>query len=205
MNESGNQEFLSEWDQYQKDWLDNGGSSSKRAIILPITVDIDNGVISRDRIKGPEIQNFLLSGTVSDDRVRAAMEHYVEYFASIDGAQLRQESASLPTPLDLNIETQVLHMFYFPRENWKFTDHTQFSVSNMNQAVFSEAFKVVGTFAGGQGLIVLNKFLKSDAGVPVTAKYNLHLTISQTENGQEYATDIIIDPGVGNNGSHGPD
>jgi len=52
---SGNQQFLREWDQYQDQWLNSEDYNARQPILLPITVDIDEGVIARDRIKAARI------------------------------------------------------------------------------------------------------------------------------------------------------
>ena len=46
----GNQQFLREWDQYQDHWLASAAYSERQPILLPISVDIDEGVIARDRL-----------------------------------------------------------------------------------------------------------------------------------------------------------
>ena len=51
----GNQQFLREWDQYQEQWLASAEYSERQPILLPITVDIDEGVIARDRLKASKI------------------------------------------------------------------------------------------------------------------------------------------------------
>jgi len=160
-------------------------------------------VIARDRIKAARIAELKPMMTDVNGRIESAADAYLNYFDSVDNARSFAESNALPTPLDLQIKTRVFHIFYLPRSNWKFTDSIQFSVSNMNQADFSSAFKVMGTFDGGQGLIVPNKNWQPESGEAITAKYNLHVSIVQEIDGVPMQTDIIIDPGVGNNGNGG--
>lgn len=196
----GNQQFLREWDQYQDHWLASAEYSERQPILLPITVDIDEGVIARDRLKASKITPLQPMMQGINGSIDNAVDAYLDYFDSIDNARSFAESSTLPTPLDLQIKTRVFHVFYLPRKNWTFTDSIQFSVSNMNQADFGNAFKVMGTFDDGHGLIVLNKNWKD---APVSAKYNLHVSIFQQIDGVDMKTDIIIDPGVGNSGAGG--
>ena len=199
----GNQQFLREWDQYQDHWLASAEYSERQPILLPITVDIDEGVIARDRLKASKITPLQPMMQGINGSIDNAVDAYLDYFDSIDNARSFAESSTLPTPLDLQIKTRVFHVFYLPRKNWTFTDSIQFSVSNMNQADFGSAFKVMGTFDDGHGLIVLNKNWEPKDRNPITAKYNLHVSIAQVIDGQNMNTDIIIDPGVGANGSGG--
>ena len=196
----GNQQFLREWDQYQDQWLASAEYSERQPILLPITVDIDEGVIARDRIKAARIAELRPMMANVNGRIESAVDEYLKYFDSVDNARSFAESNALPTPLDLRIKTSVFHVFYLPRSNWKFTDSIQFSVSNMNQADFSKAFKVMGTIDDGHGLIVLNKNWQ---GASADAKYNLHVSIFQQIDGQNMMTDIIIDPWTGNSGAGG--
>ena len=199
----GNQQFLREWDQYQDQWLASAEYSERQPILLPISVDIDEGVIARDRLKASKIDDLKPEMNKFGKNVRDAIDLYLDYFNRVDNVRSFAESSTLPTPLDLQIKTRVFHVFYLPRKNWTFTDSIQFSVSNMNQADFGSAFKVMGTFDDGHGLIVLNKNWQPKDRDPITAKYNLHVSIAQVIDGQNMNTDIIIDPGVGNDGSTG--
>ena len=199
----GNQQFLREWDQYQEQWLASADYSKRKPILLPISVDIDQGVIARDRLKASTIARLQPMMQGINGSIDNAVDAYLDYFDSIDNARSFAESSTLPTPLDLQIKTRVFHVFYLPRKNWTFTNSIQFSVSNMNQADFGSAFKVMGTFDDGHGLIVLNKNWEPTGRNPITAKYNLHVSIAQVIDGQNMNTDIIIDPGVGSDGPRG--
>jgi len=52
---AANQDYLKEWDDYQLDFLNGEDfdpeNSDERALLLPISVDIDDGIIKRHRIK----------------------------------------------------------------------------------------------------------------------------------------------------------
>jgi len=194
-----NQEYLKKWDKYQLDWLNCDDYSDEQPLLLPITVDIKGGVMKRHRVKTPVLKNLIKTMSFEDDKLKTALGSYVDYFAPID----EQQSGAPATPLDFNISCCVYHLFYLPRENWRFTRETQFSVSNLSEKEAKEAFDVVGTFADGQGLIVLNNNWQPKDADNFIAKYNLHVGIYQDIDGNEVRTDIIIDPGMGNDGGPG--
>jgi hypothetical protein len=203
-----NQEYLKDWDEYQLDWLNSPDftkKTQKQPLLLPISVDIDEGIIKRHRITSPSLQSLWPKvGTLGGKDAAKAYEGYVEFFAPIDG----QQSGAPATPLDFNINTPVIMIFHLPRDNWRFTDHTQFSVDNVPVGAVSKAYKVIGIFDDGHGLMVLNKCWQKEKGKPFDMKYNLHVTIIQTGRTKaegEYKdailrTDIIIDPGSNNDG-----
>jgi len=206
-----NQEYLKDWDEYQLDRLNSPDftkKTQKQPLLLPISVDIDDGIIKRHRITAPSLQSLWPKvGKLGGKDAARAYEGYVEFFAPIEG----QQSGAPATPLDFNINTPVIMMFHLPRDNWRFTDHTQFSVDNVLSRDRSKAFKVIGTFDNGHGLLVLNKCWEKKTGVSFDMKYNLHVSIiqpgrSKTKNGYSdtiMQTDIIIDPGS-NNSTKGP-
>lgn len=185
-----NQKYLKKWDAYQLDWLNSDEYSDEQPLLLPISVDIRGGEMKRHRVKTPELKTLIKTMSFKDEALKTALGSYVDYFASID----EQQSGAPATPLDFNISCCVYHLFYLPRENWRFTRKTQFSVSNVTSKQADEAFDVVGTFADGRGLVVLNKNWKPEDVENFSAKYNLHVSIYQDVDGQEMRTDIIIDP-----------
>jgi len=56
-------------------------------------------------------------------------------------------------------------------------------------------FVKVCTMDNMNGLLLLNQHRSNPKGL----KFNLHVTVSQRADGRKMATDIIIDPGLGNN------
>jgi len=192
-----NQKYLKKWDKYQLDWLNSDDYSDDQPLLLPISVDIRGGEMKRHRIKTPELKNMIGTMSFDDNTLKTAIESYTEYFAPID----EQQSGSPATPLDFNISCSVYHLFYLPRDNWRFTRKIQFSVSNVSSKEAEEAFDIFGTFDDGQGLVVLNKNWNPKGAENFIAKYNLHVSIYQEIDEKEVRTDIIIDPGMGNDGS----
>ena len=208
-----NQDYLKEWDDYQLEFLNSEkfclDNPLEHALLLPISVDIKDGIIDRHRIRTPQLKGLLDDAkTLLDDDSTGAIESYVEFFDPIDG----QQSGSPSTPLDFDLNTRVYMLFHFPRENWTFTDHTQFSVDNIAKGQLKDAFEVVGTFNEGHSLLVHNKNwqdpkVKGNKPAKVKgkapsksflAKYNLHVSIHQVQDGEDMRTDIIIDPGSRN-------
>jgi len=197
-----NQDYLKDWDDYQLLHLNADADAGKvsEPTLLPVILGIKDGIIVRDRIKVPQLQTIMgNSGTLaSDSNVAAAVDSYVDFFKAQDGSQ----SATPPTPLDLNIARPTVKLFYLTHDNWTFTDHTQFSVDNVpNGIAKTKMFDVLGTIDGGRGLLVLdhNWTPNSDRGKnnKFAAKYNLHVSVFQ---GDDMRTDIIIDP-FGNSNS----
>lgn len=206
-----NPKYLKEWDDYQLDWLNSPEftpRNKKRPLLLPVSVSIEDGKIARSRISVPKLEALLGKiGDLGGKKARLAIDSYVKFFEPIDS----QQSSTPPSPLDFKINTPVMMLFHLPRENWVFTDHTQFSVSNIRKKHHKKAYKVIGTFDDGCGLMVLNKCWQNKKGEVLDMKYNLHVSIMQTElvkSGDEYVkapmrTDIIIDPST-NNDTKGP-
>jgi len=209
-----NQRYLKRWDKYQLEWLNSDAfkSGSKKPLLLPITVDIRGGVMRRSRIKVPQLQTILaqtdLMNTNAD--VKAAFDSYFEFFEPQDGSQ----SGTPPeTPLDFNINCPVIHLFYLDRDNWEFTDHTQFSVDNVPaECVDKDLFDVLDVFDDNRAMLVMNHNWTPDAANPEDRKnymkYNLHVSIYQDVKAfdeddnvevREVRTDIIIDPGGNSN------
>ena len=200
---NANQDYLKSWDEYQLDFLNSENfcthEPNKNAILFPIFFDIDDGIVKRARITAPQVKTLrkAAGNLVGDDAARA-FDSYQEFFGAID----EQQSATPATPLDFDINSRVYMLFHIPRKNWTFTDHTQFSVDNISKRDFPDAFEVLGTFDDGHGLLVHNKNWvpatapgEHNAKIKsFTAKYNLHVSIHQEQDGQDMCTDIIIDP-----------
>jgi len=203
-----NQDYLQKWDLYQLEHLnaDERAGKASSPTLLPIALGIEDGIVVRNRIKVPQLQTIMkTAGSLgSNEDVSAAVDSYVKYFEEGDGSQ---SSTPPVTPLDLSISRQTVKLFYLKHANWKFTDHTQFSVDNVPKGVAkNKMFDVLGTVDRGRGLLVLDhnwspknlkKFKQSDEDMTkmqFAAKYNLHVSIFQKLEGQGMQTDIIIDP-----------
>lgn len=203
---NANQEYLKSWDDYQLDFLNGEDFSRERknehALLLPISVDIDDGIIKRHRIQAPQVKSLWSSAKelIDDDKVWA-YESYIKFFGPID----EQQSGAPSTPLDFDINSRIYMIFHLPRGNWTFTDHTQFTVDNIPKGKIKDAFEVVGVFDNRHGLIVHNKNWQPPAPKgrkaikSFWAKYNLHVSIHQKVDDKDMRTDIIIDPGNRNN------
>ena len=208
-----NQDYLKEWDDYQLKFLNSEkfclDNPLEHALLLPISVDIKDGIIDRHRIRTPQLKGLLDNAKrLLDDDSTGAIDSYVEFFDPIDG----QQSGSPSTPLDFDLNSRVYMLFHLPRKNWTFTEHTQFSVDNIAKGQLKDAFEVVGTFNEGHSLLVHNKNwqdpkVKGNKPAKVKgkapsksflAKYNLHVSIHQVQDGEDMRTDIIIDPGSRN-------
>ena len=198
---AANQDYLKEWDDYQVDFLNGEDfdpkNSDERALLLPISVDIDDGVIKRHRIQTPQLTTLWdkAKSLINDDSAWA-YKSYMTFFEPIDG----QQSGAPSTPLDFDLNSRVYMMCHLPRANWTFTDHTQFSVDNIPKGHLKDAFEVVGIFDEGHGLLVHNKNWQKPGKKTFLAKYNLHVSIHQSEKNNkgkevDMRTDIIIDPG----------
>ena len=200
---AANQKYLKDWDDYQVDFL-NGEyfdpkKSDERTLLLPISVDIDDGIVKRHRIQTPQLTSLWDKAEKLVDKDSAwAFESYMKFFKPIDD----QQSGSPSTPLDFNLNSRVYMIFHLPRANWTFTDHTQFSIDNISEGHIKKAFEVIGTFNDGHSLLVHNKNWQPKGKKTFKAKYNLHVSIHQVEDNKDMWTDIIIDPGM-NNGDIG--
>ena len=198
-----NAEYLKEWDDYQRT------NDSKKPILLPIRVSIEDGIIDRDRIKQEVIAgwrdellvelhdhccnpNGYLEDRYDVDDFQIMLDDYIKYFESDN-----KDGPRPPSPLDFSINRPVWFLFYLPRPNWRFTDTIQFSTEN-DRDDFGRNFEKITTLQNGNILVLANHCRSQ----PVGLKYNLHVTIAQDQDGREVYTDIIIDPG-GDNGTRG--
>lgn len=197
--------YLKKWDEYQR------VSKRKLPILLPISVDIKNGIIDRHRIKSTEIAvmrtnlmmefkghcqnpNGYLENKYHAKQFEEMIDDYIKFF--IDDAK---QGAVPPGPLDLNISRPVWILYALPRKNWKFTKDRQFSVEN-DRDDFARNFEKIMTFDKNNMLLLANHCRSNPKGL----KFNLHVTISQRENGRMLRTPIIIDPGTDNGTRGGP-
>lgn len=194
-----NQDYLKKWDDYQRK------SKSKIPILLPISVDIEDGEIKRHRIKSMEIaalrtqlmmefkahchnpDGYLESKYAAKD-FQDMLDEYIAFFKG-DTIQ----GAVPPNPLDLQISRPVWILYVLPRKNWKFSKDRQFSTEN-DRDDFGRNFEKITTFDKNNMLLLANHCRSRPKGL----KFNLHVTISQRENGKTLKTPIIIDPGTDN-------
>jgi len=192
-----NQEYLKSWDDYQN-------SKKKRGpIFLPLSIDIDDGVFVRDRIRAPavkklykacrsEVPSYMLKNEPVIPNPETAIKDYLNYFGPIDGV----EGPPVETPFDLQICQPTFILFHLPRPNWKFTKDCQYSVAN-DPDDMGRNFVKICTMDNMNGLLLLNQHRSNPKGL----KFNLHVTIKQKIGRKTYETPIIIDPGTGNNGA----
>lgn len=199
-----NQDYLKDWDEYQRT------SKSKDPILLPISVDIADGIIKRHRIKSMDIAairsqlmtefeahcenpNGYLEDRYCARDFETMLDEYIDFFVN-DTVQ----GSIPPGPLDLKINRPVWLLYYLPRKNWKFTKERQFSTEN-DRDDFARNFEKITTFDKNNYLLLANYCRSSPKGL----KFNLHVTISQKENGRTLKTPIIIDPGSDNDTREG--
>lgn len=203
---NANQDYLKSWDEYQLDFLNSKDFSAdyrdRHALLLPVFVDIDDGIVKRGRITAPQVKTLREQAEKLIDKDSDwAFDSYLNFFGPIDG----QQSGAPTTPLDFDINSRVYMLFHLPRKNWTFTEKVQFTVDNISKDKLDDAFEVVGTFDDGHGLLVHNKNWQpvigrnGETSKSFWAKYNLHVSIHQTQDDMEMRTDIIIDPGWGGN------
>jgi len=209
-----NQDYLAEWDEYQWTHLESKNFSLEAPLLLPISIDINEGIVDRNRIK----LNLLdpLWEKVANKAGSAGKNAFISYEKFFE--KERKQSATPSTPIDFFISCPVLFLFHLPRENWRFNTKpgkVPFTVDGMSPGKMKHAFDILGTFDNDRGLLVLNKNWTKDNG-PQTHKYNLHVCVSQDVNvptnpfGKPSGykkkiaeTDIIIDPGMGSDDSTG--
>jgi len=223
-NIKANQAYLKKWEDYQDNWVDSKEFTTDRPILLPITVDIRDGIMHRTRVKTPQLQTIMDNAPrlAVHPKIAVAVDSYKDFFDSHD----RSQSGTPPTPLDFSVRCPVVHVFHLPRENWTFTDHTQYSVDNIPELCApTDLFEVLGVSRDRHTLFLLNnnwtpdqrfvdrmvaetpKDKRANMILPVLGKfrmkYNLHVSIAQEIDGTQMRTDIIIDPGSDNDGRRG--
>lgn len=176
---------------------------NKQPILYPVYVWIEDGKIRRERILTTEMEfvpsgqsqsllNQARSGVPSNyrDELDDIYDHYHKFFSAHDEAQ---GGGAVPSPLDFHLQRPVLYLIYMKHSNWAFSGHKQFDVENDNP--HNPAVRQVAVFDGMRGILVHNNDTREDR-----LKYNLYVTISQTENVDgvdvPMSTDIIIDPGM---------
>ena len=201
-----NQEYLESWDEYQLRAVRNN-RSRREPLLLPVRVDMEDGVITRERIKANDIQKLWndCKCEVPDELLDPAnrwafpdmdkvFQDYIDAFPN-DFA----ESSLPPSPLDIFCMHPTFILYHLPRENWKFTEASQYSVEN-DPDDYTRNFEKICTFENRNYLLISNRHTSG----PDDLKFNLHVTVHQTENGKDLFTPIIIDPAGVNGGSQWP-
>ena len=206
----GNSEFLKNWKNFQRHFKGAG------SILLPISFDIKDGKIVRNRITAKELSSLrteLINDfeahykTVNDEiaedysvsEFKTMLDEYIKWFegggtsniteGSIDDSQ----KTTRKNPLDLTIERPVWILFHTANKHWTFSEHRQFSVENDRNDHSRNCVKIC-TLMKNKMFLMKNRWRVA----PLVMKYNLHVTITQQENGKDLYTDIIIDPGMNN-------
>jgi len=197
-----NQEYLKSWDEYQREAVKERRHRSL-PLLLPISVDIADGNIVRERIKANVVQDiwkkhkkelpkFLFE---EDNRwgVPCPEKIFDDYIAAFP--QDFSQSGLPPSPLDIIIGHPTWLLFHLPRDNWTFCEGCQYSVAN-DPDDMSRNFEKVAMFGDRKYLILSNRHRSGNNDL----KFNLHVNIHQVQDGKDMWTDIIIDPGSDNSG-----
>ena len=199
-----NQTYLEEWDKYAAT-----KKSKDQTLLLPIKIGIDgNGQIVRKRIREPdvrllykehrkEIPVYIFSEEYLFPNPDEVFEDYMEYFYE-EGAESGEDVK--PTPWDWYVDRPVFLLYTFDFEDtWSLTEKQQFSTLNDQDDATRNLVKIC-TLKDRKALLLWNRCRSN----PPDLKFNLHVSISQSEGrGPEeidLQTDIIIDPGGGNLG-----
>lgn len=197
-----NQEYLKSWD----DFANTRADGDRFPILLPINIDIVDGKLVRERMKAPqvkrlyadccgEIPEYMLAHPKHFPNPNKVFKEYVKYFAKQDGV----EGPDAPTPLDVVCNRPTWLLYNLPRRNWKFSKDAQYSTMN-DPDDQSRNFEKICTMDKMNCLLLANRHRSDPKGL----KFNLHITISQRENGVTFKTPIIIDPGGKNSGGQTP-
>jgi len=189
---SGNKyAFIKDWDEFANSRSEN---ASRHPILMPINLDIVDGKLVRNRMKAPEVKKLYANCRAElpnnmlaqADRV---FKEYVRYFQTQDGVEGPEDE----TALDLHCIHPTWMLFNLPRRNWKFTRDVQYTTANDMDCQLRN-FEKICTLDKMNGLVLSNRCLSNPKGL----KFNLHVTMSQRENGKTFKTPLIIDPPVFN-------
>lgn len=182
--------FIKEWDEF----ANSRSASLKHPILMPINLDIVDGKLVRTRMKAPQVKKLFVEcrdelpdfNTTEADKV---FKEYVKYFQKQDGV----EGPGDETALDLHCVHPTWMLFNLPRRNWKFTRDVQYTTQNDTDCQLRN-FEKISTLDKMNCLLLSNRCLSNPKGL----KFNLHVTMSQREDGKTLKTPIIIDPPVNN-------
>lgn len=183
-----------------KDWDDFANSrkdGDRFPILMPVNIDIIDGKFVRERMTAPQVKR--LYADCKGELPEYMFEHpkhfanpnkvfseYIKYFAKQDGV----EGPGAPTPLDVQCNRPTWMLFNLPRRNWKFSKDAQYSTMN-DPDDQTRNFEKICTLNKMNSLLLSNRHRSNPKGL----KFNLHVTMSQRENGIMCKTPIIIDPG----------
>jgi len=187
-------DFMNSWDEFAN------SRKANHPILMPINLDIVDGKLVRTRMKAPDVKKlfakhrggfpkYMQEAPKLFDSPEKIFKEYVNYFQKQDGV----EGPGDETALDLHCIHPTWMLFNLPRRGWKFSRDVQYSVSNDMDCQLRN-FEKICTLNGRNILILSNRCRSNPKGL----KFNLHVTMSQKENGTTFNTPIIIDPPVGN-------
>ena len=213
-----NQKALELWDKYVNK------QPNRQAALLPLDIDLVSGRITRSLITAAGVKRFHAAhkGEIPDfmrafpdmtptmvdfPNVDEVFQHYVDNIK--DG----RHNAGDITPLDINTNRPTYFLFRLSRSDvksppkkyvkWRFTEDKQITCHNDSEGPFQNLFPIC-TLNDGKALLAYNRHRSN----PMSMKFDLHVTIEQKAklNGKNVITKtpIIIDPGLGNNGSDFP-
>jgi hypothetical protein len=188
-------EFMKDWDKFS---MSRTESAVRHPILMPINLDIVDGRLVRTRMKAPDVKklyakcrnefpDYMQKAPKLFDNPDKIFKEYVNFFQNQDGV----EGPGDETALDLNCIHPTWMLFNLPRRNWEFTRGVQYSVIN-DMDCQQRNFEKICTLNGRRSLILSNRCRSMPKGL----KFNLHVTMTQKENGKTYKTPIIIDPPV---------
>lgn len=200
-----NQDHLELWDDFVNKL------PARKAALLPLYVDIRDGMIYRNRIPSQDIKTFYKThkGDIPDymrtqeeffPNIDKVFKEYIEHFDGPDGGQAPDDL----NPLDIITNRPTYFLFTLPEQFdpevvWRFSEGVQISCHNDGVGPFRNVLPIC-TLDDRKSLLVLNRHRSNHPDL----KFNLHVTISQTVQKDckdfEAKTPIIIDPGLGNNG-----
>ena len=195
--------FMKDWDDFVESRTE---SAARHPILMPINLDIVDGKLVRTRMKAPEVKklfakhrnqfpDYMQKAPKLFDDPKKIFSEYVKYFQKMDGV----EGPGDETALDLICNQPTWMLFNLPRSDWKFTRDVQYSVMNDTDDQ-TRNFEKICTLNNRNCLLLSNRCRSAPKGL----KFNLHVTITQRENGKTYKTPIIIDPPVNNNSGGWP-
>jgi len=194
-----NQSYLKSWDEFEKTHETDGP-----AVLLPISVSIEDGILRRDRISSGNIAEMKDSMMADFAKHCKKVRHVPGVYCAADFERMLDEYIEAfdsdnnqgplpPTPLDLVFNRPTWMLFHLPRDNWTFTEDRQYSVENDFDDVLRNVSKIC-VLNKGRSLLLANAFVSGSKKF----KFNLHVTIHQIIDGVKMETPIIIDPGGDN-------
>jgi len=205
--QSGNQEYLNEWDKYSK-----SVKNKRKTLLLPIKFGFGKGGrIIRERMTAPDVKELFKKGIKDIPKdwfnnpdllpnPKKVVEHYLKHFKN----DMKENPLIAPSPLDIAVDRPVLILFGFNSDNLFFSEKTQtleaaFKVHNDMRDHTRNFFKVA-TLNKNRGLMLLNRHYSNPKGL----KFDLNIDVHQEESGVNYVTPMVVDPRPGNQGARFP-